>query len=863
MSGQVTAILGPTNTGKTYWAIERMLGYQNGIIGFPLRLLARENYDKIVRIKGANAVALITGEEKIIPKRARYYICTVEAMPQDIPVEFVGVDEIQLCGDPERGHVFTDRLLHMRGRHETVFMGSEAIEPLMKRLLSDVDIEKRPRFSNLSYSGYRKIRSLPRRSAIIAFSVNDVYYLAEQIRRQRGGTAIVMGGLSPRTRNAQVEMYQSGEVDYLVATDAIGMGLNMDIDHIAFARNRKFDGQMPRHLTAAELAQIAGRAGRHMQDGTFGVTDELREFPEDVIEAIENHRFPELKKIFYRNSRLDYRSIKDLKRSLEKRSDEDCLIRVRDSEDQLSLEFLALDPEILKIATNAHKVKLLWDVCQIPDFRKTMSDAHVNMLKQIYIYLNNQHGKLPEDWVHSQLKRLDRVEGDIDILTTRLSYIRTWTYISHREEWLNDAKNWQQVTHAIEDKLSDALHEKLTQRFVDKRSALLVRSLLTGGELMATVNKQGEVMVEGQHVGTLQGLHFVPDQSASVEDEKALLSAARKALTDEIARRVLVIEAASDEVLSLAADGTIHWGEHPIAKLTKSEDIYLPNVSVINDDLVTDEQRERLSARLQKWVKAYIDEVLEPLLKAKEIEDLSPAARGIAFQIHESLGTVHRSQVVEILEDVTKEDRTALRRGGVRISATWLYCDKLLKPKAVTLRAVLFAIYHDMPLPAILPNDGRMSQPQEGLSDPALLKAAGYPMAGRYVVRSDMLDRFEQKLWNFQTETKDMEGFPLVPELAQEIGCQAEDLPDVVKSLGARRLKEGKPAIKDEEGNVTEAGEPDIYRLRAPRLKKKAETASSKSSKGKPHSKKAVKRKEKPMDPDSPFAALANLKIGK
>ena len=461
------AVLGPTNTGKTHLAIERMLGHRSGMIGFPLRLLARENYDRIVRLKGEKAVALVTGEEKIVPAHPNYWVCTVEAMPLDRSVEFLAVDEIQVAGDPDRGHIFTDRLLYARGSEETMFLGAETIRPLLRNLVSGIEFVSRPRFSKLAYTGPKKLTRLPPRSAVVAFSVQDVYALAEQMRRQRGGTAVVLGALSPRTRNAQVAMYQAGEVDYLVATDAIGMGLNMDVGHVAFSSLVKFDGWAPRRLHPAELAQIAGRAGRYMSDGTFGATGELGALDPELVDAIEEHRFDSLKVLYWRNSDLDFRSIDLLQRSLEAPPPAPYLRRAREAEDVQALAALARDPDIVPLAQAPAALRILWEVCQVPDFRKILSDAHVRLLKRIFLYLMGPEAKLPEVWVASQLAALDRPDGDIDTLVQRIAFVRTWTFISHRAEWLPNAAHWQDRARAIDDRLSDALHERLTQRFVD------------------------------------------------------------------------------------------------------------------------------------------------------------------------------------------------------------------------------------------------------------------------------------------------------------------------------------------------------------------------------------------------------------
>src|SRR5579864_5095134 len=568
---RLVAVLGPTNTGKTHYAIERMLGHQTGMIGFPLRLLARENYDRVVKAKGARAVALITGEEKIVPPNPRYFVCTVESMPLDHPVEFLAVDEIQLCADPDRGHVFTQRLLEARGRAETLMLGSDTIKPLLRRLVPDAEVVGRPRFSSLHYTGAKKITRLPPRSAVVAFAVADVFALAEVMRRQRGGTAVVMGALSPRARNAQIELFQSGEVDYLVATDAIGMGLNMDLDHVAFAKLVKFDGSHPRRLAAPEIAQIAGRAGRHMSDGTFGVTGEEGELPDEIVEAVETHRFDPLTQLYWRNSRLDFRSVAGLLRSLEEKPRRVGLISAREADDHRALRTLGRLPEITALAQNPETVRLLWEVCQIPDFRKVMSDAHGRLLVQVYRHLAAPSGQLPTDWVAAQMARLDRGDGDIDTLMARIAHIRTWTFISHRADWLANAAHWQERARAIEDRLSDALHDRITQRFVDRRAAFLVRQLAGAEELLASVSRDGEVKVEGHYVGQLDGFRFRPDTAATDEAARTLLAAANRVLRSEIAERATALAVAPADEFALTPEGTVLWRGGAVARLTAGD----------------------------------------------------------------------------------------------------------------------------------------------------------------------------------------------------------------------------------------------------------------------------------------------------
>jgi len=637
---RVTAVLGPTNTGKTYFAIERMLDHDSGMIGFPLRLLARENYDRVVRLKGARRVALVTGEERIVPPTARYYLCTTESMPLEREVEFVAIDEVQMCADPERGHVFTDRLLRARGTHETMLLGADTMRGMIRRLVPGAEFTARPRLSRLTYSGPRKITRLPPRSAVIAFSANQVYDIAELIRRQRGGTAVVLGALSPRTRNAQVAMYQDGEVDYLVATDAIGMGLNMTIDHVAFSALKKFDGRVFRRLTDSELAQIAGRAGRYMNDGTFGTVAEIGALDAATVEAIESHAFKPISALQWRGAELDFRSVKALLTSLERRPERPELVRARDADDHVALATLARDAEIASLARHPGAVRTLWEVCRIPDFRKTMAEAHTALLTRIFRYLMTPEGRLPTDWVADQIARLDRAEGDIDTLMARIAHVRTWTYVSHRADWLDDAAHWQERTRAIEDRLSDALHERLTQRFVDRRAARLSRA--RGKEtLFAVIEADGSVVVEGEFVGRIEGFRFVADGDGEDGAHRVLLAAANRVLRGEIARRVERLDGDDDDAFGLDDGAAITWRGARLGRLDAGPRLLAPRVEVISGDALSADQRERVRARLARWLRDHLGAHLAPLY-ALEDADLAGPSRGLAFQLVEAMGSLRR-----------------------------------------------------------------------------------------------------------------------------------------------------------------------------------------------------------------------------
>ncbi len=740
-SGRLTAVLGPTNTGKTYLAIERMLGHDSGMIGFPLRLLARENYERIVKLKGASQVALITGEEKIAPASARYFVCTVESMPVERPVSFIAVDEVQMASDPERGHFFTDRLLHARGLNETMLLGADTIRPVLNRLLPDIDVVARPRFSNLTYVGSKKATRLPHRSAVVGFSANEVYEIAELIRRQRGGTAIVMGAMSPRTRNAQVDMFQSGEVDYLVATDAIGMGLNMDVNHVWFASLRKYDGRSSRPLRTGELAQIAGRAGRHMNDGTFGTTAGVPGLDADVVEAIENHRFDPLRDLQWRNSQLDFRSVQALIASLNASPPHPALQRVREQDDQIALQTLAAQSAFLPRLHSPRRIKLLWEVCQVPDFRKTMTEDHIQLLGQLFGHLTQGGERLPEDWIESHVKRLERFDGDIDTLMARIAHVRTWTYISHRPDWIQRATHWQERARAIEDRLSDVLHQRLTQRFVDRRAALLVRRLRDEGEMNSSVAAAGEVTVEGEHLGRIEGFRFVPDATEGQTDQKAVLSAALRALRQDLPDRLQAFVNSPDGEIVFDGQLRVCWGGGPVARLLPSGDVLAPKVEAIATDLLDGPAREEVRKRAATWVETRIRLGLSELMDARATTELPAGARGVIFQLCEGLGVLPRRPVEEQLAQLSDEDRKALARLGVRIGVFSLYFPSMLKPVPIRLRAGLWMIAKNRETIPTLPAEGRTSMDLPRDAERDFYAAIGYLPLGDHAIRADMVER--------------------------------------------------------------------------------------------------------------------------
>jgi ATP-dependent RNA helicase SUPV3L1/SUV3 len=805
----VTAVLGPTNTGKTHLAIERMLAHSSGLIGLPLRLLAREVYNRAVERVGADAVALVTGEEKIKPPNPRFWVATVEAMPRDLDVAFLAVDEIQLAADFERGHVFTDRMLHRRGREETLVLGAATMRPIIERLLPGASIVSRPRLSVLSFAGEKKLTRLPRRSAIVAFSADEVYAIAELIRRQRGGAAVVLGALSPRTRNAQVDLYQSGEVDYLVATDAIGMGLNLDVDHIAFASDRKFDGYQFRKLNPSELAQIAGRAGRATRDGTFGTTGRCPPFETELVQALETHTFEPVKIVQWRNTDLDFSSIGALQAALAAAPQESTLARAPVAEDILVLDHAAREDDVRAMTRTSADVERLWDVCQIPDYRKIAPANHAELVVTVYGFLMRD-GQIETDWFAGQVAQADRTDGDIDTLSTRIAHIRTWTFAANRPDWLADPEHWQGVTRAVEDKLSDALHERLTERFVDRRTSALMRRLRENAELEPQINKSGEVVVEGHVIGRLDGFVFLPDASSGGSETKTLHNAAQKALAGEIAVRATRLAEAPDEQFVLASDGTIRWTGAAIGKLFAGEEVLRPRVRLLADEHLTGAPRDRVQARLDQWIKSHIEKLLGPLFELPTAADITGIARGVAFQLVEALGVLDRPKVADEVKGLQQPERASLRKYGVRFGAYHIYVPALLKPAPRSLAAQLWALSHEGPQTKGLDDllhlagSGRTSIPVNREIDATLYRCAGYRVCGERSVRVDILERLADLIrpalaWREGTAgTKPAAAFPgggftVVNGMTSLIGAAGEDFASILRSLGYRMERRPKP----------------------------------------------------------------------
>jgi ATP-dependent RNA helicase SUPV3L1/SUV3 len=784
MSGfapRVKAVLGPTNTGKTHLAMERLLAHASGIIGFPLRLLARENYDRMVARKGARHVALITGEEKIFPPEARWFSCTVEAMPLERVAngaEFVAVDEIQLCADPDRGHIFTDCLLHARGLSETMFLGAETIRPLLTRLVPRIEIETRPRLSQLEYVGPAKLTKLPPRSAVVAFSAADVYAIAELLRRRRGGCAVVMGRLSPRTRNAQVALYQAKEVDFLVATDAIGMGLNMDVNHVAFAGLTKHDGHRPRRLTAAEMAQIAGRAGRGMRDGTFGTTGDCPPIPPEIAEAVEAHSFERLSQLCWRNSSLAFSDIDGLIDSLMAPPPRAGLVKGNDASDLITLAALAREPEIRRMATSPRRLRLLWDACQIPDFRKLTDDTHAKLCARVFFHVARDE-KLPTDWLASNIAGLSRAEGDIDTLMQRLAGVRVWAYIAARADWVRDAAHWQDRAREVEEILSDALHERLMSRFVDRRAAHLLRRLdeSAGETLLSAVTRKGEVVVEGHSVGHVGGFFFVPDPMAEGEEKKLVLRAARRALREAIPLRVGVLEAAPGADFSLSETHEILWDGVPVARLTRGRGALHPRVAVLDSEFLDGPLRERVRLRLQAHVDGMIQHDLLPLLTAIDRAAQESALRGPLHLLEEALGLVPGATE----ENIAPALRTRLKALGVQAGRFALFVPALLKPRAMALRARLWAVQHREKMPALAAS-GMVAMKPPADWPSGFSEAMGWLDTGPVLLRLDIAERLAAELGHATRR-----GSAAAPRgMASRLGVGADLLPVVLRHLGFR-----------------------------------------------------------------------------
>lgn len=825
----VTAVLGPTNTGKTHLAIERMVGHQTGMIGLPLRLLAREVYDKLCKRVGVGDVALITGEEKIKPKNPRYWVSTVESMPRDVDVDFLAIDEVQLAADPERGHVFTDRLLNARGQSETLLLGAQTMRSAISDLIPGANFITRPRLSKLTYAGEKKITRLPTRSAIVAFSAGEVYSIAELVRRQRGGAAVVLGALSPRTRNAQVALYQSGDVDFLIATDAVGMGLNLDVDHVAFSAVRKFDGRNHRDLTASEVGQIAGRAGRHLNDGTFGVTGRADAFDPEMIEQLENHNFEDVKLLQWRSGKLDFSTLPALIASLKVSPKEARLVRARAADDVEALEAMSRDPEITAKACAPAAIAKLWDVCQIPDYRKISGQSHVELLSKLYKFLLSSEERVPEDWFAQQVAFADRTDGDIDTLSTRLAHIRTWTFVSNRVDWLKDPAHWQGRTREIEDTLSDAMHERLTQRFVDKRTSALMKGMRDKDELTAEIAEDGSIHVEKHFVGRIQGFRYTPDAKGEGIHGKAARHAAAQVLGGEITMRCRRVVAAKTEDIKLRPDGHVIWRDEEIGCAEAGDDLLVPVVRVLSDEHMSAPDREKVQARLNTWIKELVALRLKPLVDLDAAEEVTGMARGIAFQLKENLGVLKRDLVANDIKSLDQTARGQLRKYGVRFGAFNIFFPILLKPAAAELASTLWALKQagekDLSVETLpeLPRAGLTSVKTPDAVNEDYYRSNGYHICGPRAVRVDILERLADLIrpllaWRADKAKGGEQpvgstgdgGFRATSDMMSILGCSPDELSHVLKSLGfklerrrlkAREEKTGNTAAPTEDGD--------------------------------------------------------------
>ncbi len=820
---EIVAVLGPTNTGKTHYAIEQMLAHKSGLIGLPLRLLAREVFEKMVGRVGNDHVALITGEEKIIPTNPKYWVCTVEAMPREVNADFLAVDEIQLCADRERGHVFTDRLLNWRGNVKTMFLGSDTVRGVLARLVSEIRFETKTRFSKLTFAGYKKISKLPPRSAIVAFSAGAVYSIAELVRQQRGGAAVIMGNLSPRTRNAQVELYQSGEVNYLVATDAIGMGLNMEIDHVAFSALRKYDGVSHRDLSLGEMGQIAGRAGRYLNDGTFGISGAVRELDMDAVLALESHDFAGVNVLQWRNRNLNYSSIDGLKASLLANPNRPELTRARYGADFTALDILSVDEQVKSKSLNRQDVARLWDVCQLPDYRNISSHDHAGIILKIFDYLSGPAMVIDEDWFSRQLNHCDNILGDIDTISNRISHIRTWTFVANRSGWLKDPFGWRKQTREIEDKLSDALHQALIQRFIDRRTSLLMKKLRQREEVMSSVEENGSVVVEGQEIGTLSGFRFtmsIAEDSAVAE----LKAEANKVVAQEVAVRAGALIAVPDQDISLSKTGEIIWQGAEIAKIVASENILKPTIAILADDHLESSDKEAIEFRVQKFLERHIAGLLQPLINLVEDENISGLAKGVGFQLVEKLGVLARNDVASDIKALDQAARSSLRKHGIRFGAFHIFIPVLLKPAATQLRLLLWALQQEKTgnisfdkLPEV-PGQGLTSaqieenEQQAGLAGYYL--TAGFKVCGSRIVRVDMLERLgdmirERVFWRPVSELQTRPegsveggGFSVVPDMMSLVGCSGDVFSGILRALDFKAETRDLPVQKIEKPEV-------------------------------------------------------------
>ncbi len=784
---KIVAVLGPTNTGKTYLAIETMLSFDSGMIGFPLRLLAREVYDKIIKKVDVKKVALITGEEKIIPVNAKYYLCTVESMPIDKEVDFVGIDEIQMCADHERGHIFTERLLSLRGQKTTMFMGSSSMKNIISKLEDDIEFIDRKRLSKLTFSGHKKISRIERKSAIIAFSAEDVYAIAELIRRQKGGAAIVMGSLSPKTRNSQVALYQSGDVDYLVATDAIGMGINMDLDNVYFSGIKKFDGRKLRRLNSSEIGQIAGRAGRYINDGSFGITGECGEISPEEIEQLENHKFDEIHTIFWRNSNLNFKSGSSLIKSLEERPNKGWLKRIHECEDEKALKNFLKDTEKLSIYNNENELKLLWECCQIPDFVKKTYGHHMEIIGKVFNFLREKPFRIKSKYMREQLSLLDKMDGNIDSISNRIANVRTWSYVSNKINWVENQDYWIERAKKLEDKLSDRLHDELTKSFIDKRASVLAKGLKQDITFDTQIINEKKVMINNQFIGELKGLRLELDYKigALETDIKSLKKAARQNVGPEIQNRIDQI--IKSGLIYLKNDFKIYWQDFPIANLIPGKNYLNPNLKLIIDDMIENEHQSKLLDFLQSWMDKKINEDLKDLMDLRSLKENNSNIRALAYQIYENNGVVKKEAVNSFAKILNQDDRKILRKFGVRFGRFHVFLQKLFKPEAVSLRLLLWKNFHQKYFQFVPPKFGLNFLEDKSKIDQNIMLICGFEKFGNYYVRIDILERLFIKIIN--SDKNSQNEVKIIPDMLNLLGCNMENFVSLVKKMGYRTIK--------------------------------------------------------------------------
>ncbi len=821
---KITAVLGPTNTGKTHLAIETMLSFENGMIGFPLRLLAREVYDKVIQKINQDKVALITGEEKIIPSNAKYYLCTVESMPINKDLEFVGVDEIQMCADHERGHIFTDRLLNMRGDKLTMLMGSSTIKKIISKLDDDVEFIDRKRLSKLSYEGHKKISRISRKTAIIAFSAEEVYAIAELIRRQKGGAAIVMGSLSPKTRNAQVELYQSGDVDFLVATDAIGMGINMDLDCVYFSNLKKFDGRKLRKLNLSEIGQIAGRAGRYLNNGSFGITGDCKEMSAEEVELLENHKFEEIRTLFWRNSNLNFNNPYSLIKSLEEKPQQTWLRKIHECEDEKALKYFLRDKNFENINFDSKSLDLLWECCQIPNFVKKTYGNHYEVIENVFKFLSSEKGKITDEFMRLQLIKLDKLEGNVDSLSNRIANVRTWSYVSNKNNWIENQNYWIEKTKLLEDKLSDRLHEELTKTFIDKRASILARGLKQDMEFKTEILENNDVKIDDQFIGKINGLKLELDlkKGALETDIKSLKKAARQTIGPELEKRIDNI--IDTGLIELRDDFKIYWNDFSIAKLKSGSDYLNPSFELIVDDILEQYQRQKLASFVKKWIKNKIDSTLQSLIDLKNLKDKNTSIKALAYQLYENNGVLKRESVYEYLKNLGQNERKILRNLGVKFGRYHIFLYKLIKPESVTIRTLLWKNYHQKYFKLKPPIFGLNFIDDKENKNKNFMLLCGFEKFDNFFVRIDILERLFMQIINSGTEQN--KEIKLIPEMLNLLGCSKENFKKLITKMNYKIIE------KDE----------DIFFKYAP----------------KKNTKKSFIKK---TDKESPFRVLKNLNL--